>query len=587
MIRVEEIHIAGVTTDAVTLFNVAALLAALAFAFAARRDGDGWAGRAERAFGRFARGRARAVVLVFLLAFLGRLALLPLLPPPVPNVHDEFSYLLAADTFARGRLANPPHPLWPHFESFHIIQRPTHASMYPPAQGLFLALGKILFGHAWLGAVLSAALMCAAMCWMLQGWLPPRWALAGGLFAVMRLGLVGYWVNSYWGGAVAAIGGALVLGALPRISRRARPRDALALASGLALLANSRPYEGLVLGLTVGAALVVRSLGRRGPSLSTVLKHVALPIAVSLAAVACAMTFYFWRVTGDPLRMPYQVNREAYAVAKHFPWQTPRPAPAYRHDVMRDFYLGWELDAYAKARADFSAASAWYVARRAWRVADGAGGFLLGPLLVIPLVMLPRVLSDRRTRFLLVACAVTIFGLSIEVWFSTHYAAPLTAALYAISLQGARHLYVLPRRRGRRVGRSFVRALLPLCALLFAVGLASKQSSFCTLPEWPWARCGEEPESALNRSRTLAAIGGEEGKHLAIVRYAPGHNIHDEWVYNDADVDAAKVVWAREMGAVENERLLEYFKDRRAWLVEPDAVPAKVSPYTTAPRAGP
>src|SRR5579864_744566 len=160
--------------------------------FSRSRRTRGWFWVIKRRFSRFAARRTLAVVSILFLALGARLAVLKIEPIPAPGVHDEFSYLLMSDTFAHGRLTNPTHPMWMHFETFHVNQRPTYCSKFFPAQGVFLAMGQVVFGHPFWGVWLSTGLMCAAICWALQGWMPPSWAFLGGILAIIRLGVFNY-----------------------------------------------------------------------------------------------------------------------------------------------------------------------------------------------------------------------------------------------------------------------------------------------------------------------------------------------------------------------------------------------------------
>ena len=245
-----------------------------------------------------------SIVLVAVLALVGCATMGFLLGSAQPQIGDEYSYLLAADTFARGRLTNPTHPMWVHFETLQVIHQPSYMSKYMPAQGVVLMLGKILGGHPIVGVWLSMAFMCAAICWMLQGWLPARWALLGGIFAVIHpnIGVGNYWAQSYWGGALPAAGGALLLGGVRRLMDQPRAGYALAAGLGLALLANSRPYEGLVLSLPVGLGLLIWMIGKNRPPARVLIRSILLPFALIGVITVGAMAYY---------NLPYHRQRRA------------------------------------------------------------------------------------------------------------------------------------------------------------------------------------------------------------------------------------------------------------------------------------
>jgi hypothetical protein len=461
-------------------------------------------------------------------------------------VHDEFSFLLAADTFAHGRIANRTHPLWEFFETFHVDQHPTYASMYPPLQGLVLAAGQVATGAPFAGVWLSVGLMCAALAWALRGWFPPEWALMGGAIASVRLAMFSYWGNGYRGGALAAVGGALLFGALPRLLRASRGRDASIAALGIAMLANTRPYEGLAFSAAVGLVALWQWRKLR-------LRTVLPPFCVLLLAVGALMGYYNWRVFGSPAAIPYTVNRATYAVAPYFIFQTPRPEPVYRHTAMRDFYIAWELATFESARS-----LGGFLSLCANKIYD-AWSFYIGPVLTLPLLAAWWTWKSRRTRTFLFMAAFMAASISIVAFFGAHYLAPATVLIYALLLQGMRLL----RQGWPQAWLSIPMVCGAMVLVRIAVGAAGIAMNAST--PMTWTRNAGAP---VYRETIVEALRTMGGRHVVFVRYGASRNGFAEYVYNGADIDAAPIVWARDMGAEKNSELKRYYASRTAWLLE-------------------
>jgi hypothetical protein len=460
--------------------------------------------------------------------------------------------------------------MWVHFETFHVMFHPTYASIYPPAQGLFLAAGKVLAGNAFWGVWLSIGLMCAAITWMLQAWMAPEWALLGGIISLLRYGLFGYWANSYWGGAVAAIGGAVVLGTLPRVLKLKRVRDSIAMGLGLAILANSRPYEGAVFSLPVAVVLLSALFGKNRPPLRITLRRVLLPLGAVLALTAAGTGYYLWRLTGTPVRLPYQIERQTYAVAPYMIWQPVGREPAYHHAAMRKMFVEEETLGLKVFRSSVGLLLRVYLA---W-------SFFLGPALTIPVLMLALTLPpsfslrriQRTTGILLVVFVVSVLGSLLVNFYSPHYSAPNTALIVAFVLICMRQL-----RSWGQAGLFLSRAI-PVICLLSLVLRAAAAPLHVPLHEYYEFNWYEKGFPSFGRAGIQNKLEQIPGKHLVVVHYKPEHEPFAEWVYNAADIDNSKIVWARDMDSAKNQELLEYFNNRHVWLLEADEKPPKLLP---------
>jgi hypothetical protein len=494
------------------------------------------------------------MLLLALLPVVLRLALLAHHPVPSPEVYDEFGHLLQADTLRHFRLANPPHPLPQFFETFFVLQEPTYSSIYPVGQGLALALGWAIFGLPWAGVVLSVAAFCALCYWMLRAWTTPGWALVGGALAVIEFGPLNQWMNSYWGGAFAAAAGCLVFGALPRLRNGPRTRDAVLLGVGLGMHLLTRPYESIFLFLGVVLFFVPdpRKLARVAPDV----------ILVLIPAVAI-MLFQNKAVTGSWTTLPEMASQYQYGVPAAL---TVQPNQVPHRPLTREQALDYKMQLSFHTGPETMTS---YLERLEYRVRYYRF-FFLAPLYLALAVFLVTI---HEFRLVWVVLTLLLFSLGVNFFpaFQLHYIAAVTCLFVLVSVTGL-----------ERIGGAAARLIVFLCVahFIFWYGLHvfdDSEVSMAMRPYETWDAINHgNPERRIYVNRQLASI---PGKLLVFVRYYPQHIFQDEWVYNAADIDGARIVWARDLGEAENEKLRRYYPGRAVWLLEPDFRPPRLTAY--------
>jgi hypothetical protein len=235
---------------------------------------------------------------------------------------------------------------------------------------------------------------------------------------------------------------------------------------------------------------------------------------------------------------------------------------------MHTFYCFHEIPEYLKSR-------------HLWGLEEMAGqklqiyyaGFVW-PLFLLMFIAVWQMMKSPKQRLLAITPLVLLSGLLVESWFAhSHYAAAALCAMLAIALYGLRNLRVWSPR-GVPVGLMTSRAIVLVMAiwLFFPLGERVLNPDLLPINE-------RNLPPQLDRARLEAQLGGIPGQHLIIVHNRHSYNGSYDWIFNKPDIDHAKIVWARDMGAEKNEELLRYFTGRQVWLVDQNDGISRLTAY--------
>ena len=490
---------------------------------------------------------------------------------PLPLVHDEASYLLQAQTFARFRWTMPSPPIPEFFEQFHVFVQPAFASKYPPGHGLLMVPGVWLglpflmpmLLHGVSGAFVFLLARRVANPWVaLVTWL--LWLIAADnlLFRSRyyseatsgALWLVGWWALLEW--------------------RRTRHRGwLLALSACAAWGAITRPLTMLAFAIPVAAVVLYDVFRLR------LWRDTALATALGIGIVAI-MPLWSQGTLGTTSPTPYSLYSELYFPFDRmgFGMDTTPPVRALPPDmVMFRRYMMPGHRGYD-----------WNVLPRAYRerlavVTQRSGEWKLRALLWLAVAGL--VVAGASTWFavgsgLLLLAAYLSFAHGAE--WSIYY---LEITMVVPFLVACGAWWVVTALRERRIGRTRAERAASLHAVPAGAALAGAVMAFALALYVPGALAGgrraHRNQAGYHQSAhaAVAKLPGE--KLIVFVRYATGHNPHQSLIFNQADLPGARVWWVYDRGT-DNARLLRVAGDRTPYLL--DEGHGWLGPLADAPR---
>ncbi len=499
------------------------------------------------------------ILLLVCCVWIFRIVDLPNHPIPTPVVADELANYLGAKTFAEGRLTNPPHEFTnDSLLEFYILDEPSRMMKYQPAMAGFMALGIAVFGDAYWGVVLLVSLAIASSYWAVRGWAGRGVSLYVSGILLLAMRAPHYFIDSYWGGAHALLGSFLIIGAYPRIIDKKQYGYIWAALLGAVILLLSRTYEGgmLILSFSVCAIIVVwRKYS--GEEIKTLIKNTFLPIIFVGGCLLAFQLHYNKVVTGDYLKLPYALYQEQRGHADLFWFLNTKTHELSSHYGLKTLQI-WEDNFYNSNNALYRFTWLPELLSGTFGRVDLLGSLLVLSFLIIIIIGIPAIIYNvtRKRKYspLYICLIVQVVGYIVMAYVPIpHYATVCFAALIVIIAVNLRDIYIASKYK------YLYKITLGGFLILFLLTSPIKYPP------------NKQEEIAVKES-IETELKQKDGYHLVLVDQrleASEKTLHFSFVYNEPDIDSAKIIWAWYLSPQQNKKLIEYYKDRNIWYIEP------------------
>lgn len=456
---------------------------------------------------------------------------------PEATLPSEHANLLAAETLASGRLANPPHPAGFFLQTYLTLQSPTYTAAVPPGGPLLLAIG-VVAGDPVYGIWFAAGVFAAASVWMLLGFVPLRWAWIGALLTILWFGFLSFWGQSFATPAATGTGMAILWGAVRRY--RAKPGVGYAVLAGLGAswLWLSSPI-GAMLAFPIPALLLYRTLYLKRAYrdatffLGCIVLCVLLQLVINVAS------------TGNAGVSASELYRQSYDVNPRFLWEPARPAPRF------DF---WRMEQYDLVVAETASRFATPVGATWLSRLNEQAYFYLG----IPgFFMIAGGLlmgSSAWARWTALTCATILAGILFIMPWNMAFSAPLAPLCILLIVWSVRRVWLYRARTDWNGWRA-----LWILISVFAI-IALYRGFGYSIPK-------ELIKHRAHKTSLINHLLKDEGADLVLVDYAIETPPQVEYVYNGANPDTQPIVWARWHASEDPAPLERHFPGRKPWVL--------------------